>query len=227
LYLKKDLAKLIEKLIHIDPSLENDLEPIRKKYLKQSKIVMDCWNKLISILNEQSYDKNTRSKMMKLIVPRPSVQKKSGFEPPHPNERILGTIPQNIADTIRKQDRAILSIQKSNLEAQITNNHSLFVEIGKKQARLDIQQKKVWLDLKNHFNLWDNNSQYFSIREKGPMLVLTEPKRVMSAPPKNMMMPQPGQNTGIIQIDPEVLRQIFRMMNIQPPPGMFPDEEGE
>ena len=94
----------------------------------------------------------------------------------------------------------------------------------KKHSRLDICQKRLWNRLKDHFDLWDKEGRLYSVRKKGPLLVLTEPN--IPPPPNSGMGGSGNPPMGLISMSPEVLRNFFRFMNIDPPPGMFP-EEGE
>lgn len=222
--IKKDLSKVIDKLIQIKPDLKDELEPIKKKYSRQKKTILNYWNKLFVILNNHSFDKNTKNKIMKTVLPKRSVRRNENtFDSPHANEKIVGPIPENIADNIRRQDKLLVRLQKLSLEAQMTNNRNLLMDLEKKQARLEIKQKKVWLDLREYFNLWKRNTQYFSIRKKGPILVLTKQQKRPNQRQMGIKAPQ----SGVIQVSPEMLKEFFRMMNLEPPPGMFPEDEEE
>ena len=50
----KDLGKAIEKLLKIDPSFEEILGPIKKKYDRNRKHMQGCWKEIIEALNSMN-----------------------------------------------------------------------------------------------------------------------------------------------------------------------------
>ena len=92
---------------------------------------------------------------------------------------------------------------------------------------MDIDQKKLWWEIKEHFNLWSISSAApFFIRYKEPLLVLTS-ERIHGGPGSGPGPVSPSISPGdgfLVKMDSEMLRKFFRSLNIPPPPG-FPESE--
>jgi hypothetical protein len=115
-----------------------------------------------------------------------------------------------------------LDIAKAGLEARLTHNNEMMTTLTRRAEIVDIQQKKLWSELKDHFKLWATEGPIsFLIRQrKDGCLVLTAVRSVQQYP-----QAQRGQETDsfLMRLDPEVLKRFFKFLNIQPPPGFLPE----
>ena len=235
MFIKRDLSKTIRDITKVEPKLKRSLSSIDKDFNSHVEGIQNCWNKLINNLNKKDLDNETRDKITKILMPRKKVRREqTSFENVHPNESVIGAIPEEISKELRKHDKSILQAQKLQIEAQVTNNKDLMIDLSRKKARLDLRQKKLWLRIQDHFDLWNSDDKYYTVRKKGPVLVLAKPKKAPPSPGGgggyNTPHPNPGdgngnsESVGLISMSPETLKSFFRFMDIDPPPGMFPEE---
>jgi len=224
----RNLGKTIDKILAVDPCLGPHLTPIKNKWEKYPKKEFLYWKQIISILNTNLIPGHPNRDAIKEILnpPRKKIPAVHSFEVPTKMEQVLGVIPEGIECRIRKYDRKNIELAKKEIEAKLTHNISMFIAVSRDIEILDNLQKKVWIDLKDHFKIWGIEGAYtFLIRKKDNVLVLTsiEAPHFMPFPEHG---PGPGQGSPeshIMRLDPETLRKLFRYLNINPPPGFFPE----
>jgi hypothetical protein len=212
----KNLGKTIDRIIKVEPALGEKLTPIKNKWKRYPSKAPTYWEELIKLLNTDSSLSNPkRSKIRDIITPRHQFkQNLYSFEEITPADKIVGVIPENLADVIRRYDRKSIEISKLNVEAGMTHNIDLMADVTRKEAILDINSKKIWVDLKDNFKLWDKLCN-LSIKKNGCVLVLTEQAHMN---PPSFLAP------GVIKMDPSMLKQFFGYLGIDPPAGLIPDE---
>ena len=136
----------------------------------------------------------------------------------------MGVIPEHLEGRLRRTDRLQIDLAKKVTEAKMTHNENMMIEVNKQGEKLDIEQRKIWLDVKNYFNIWNVGvpTSYF-IRYKDNLLVLTAIK--LNNPPSHPGLPTEGipDSSYIIKMDPETIKRLFRYLNTNPPPD-FPPE---
>ena len=220
----KNLSKTVDRILKIEPALEVQLLPIKMKWEKTHRNEY-YWKQLLSILNTEIPPIHPkRSLIQNIFISRKKVQKKLyTFESPSPLEIVIGVIPEYLESRIRHQDRLQVEYAKISLEAKLTHNRPLMVEIIKKTEKLEIAQKKIWMEIKDYFKLWDIEiaTSYF-IRSQGTILTLTSIALGGSR--------GPGFDSPegyFIKMDGDMLKKFYRMMNITPPPGLTPPPESE
>lgn len=210
----KNLSKIVDQIIKIEPELKPQLLTIKTKWENSNKIIY--WKQLLKILNtEITMEHPKRSVIENLLNPKKKTipKKINTFEPPSPSETVVGVLPENMECKIRRQDRLQVEYSKSAVEARMTHNTALMVDINKKCELLEIEQKKLWVDIKNHFNLWEvSTPSSFFVRSQGPLLVLT----VLTLSSTGFL---PGNNDGEspVKIDPEMMWKLIRFLKQQPP----------
>lgn len=102
------------------------------------------------------------------------------------------------------------------------------VDIIKKSEKLDIAQKKLWYEIKNHFNIWNVSvPTSFFIRIKGPLLYLTAIKLDPSGQIPHQEENNDNSGQYLLKMDNDTLRKILRHLNITPPPGLIPPTESD
>lgn len=220
----KNLAKIIDRILKIEPALTDQLSPIKVKWEKTHRALY--WSKLINVLNtEIGVLHPQRSLIQNVLHFKKKIPKKlHTFEPPSPIETILGVIPENMECRLRRHDHLQIEYAKITLEAKMTHNRDQLIDIVRKTEKLELDQKKVWLEIKDHFNLWgvDAPSSYF-IRIQNGLLVLTVIK--LGGPgrgPSNQN--DPSEGGFYIKMDEDTLKKFFRYINTPLPPGIIPPE---
>jgi len=215
----KNLGIIIQKILRVDPTLETQLLPIKSKWEKYPARTMKYWKELGEVLNTiQNHPK--WSEIRQIVSPRKRISRKlCSFEPPTRNEKVLGVIPENLADRIRRHDRASIEVAKKRMEATMTKNMDLMAYVNRQENRMEILMKKIWFELKDLFKLWDKPASY-GIRKQDPFLVI-----ISIADSHVQIMPGSNSQTGIMRIDPEMMKRFFDIMGMEPPPGMFPFPE--
>lgn len=209
----KNLGKTIDKLIKMDPNLEKKLTRIKTKWERHPSKTEDCWKELLNYLNSDNLMSHPkRTEMKDILNPKKKrPQEIYSFEPVHPNDIVIGTIPENISDIIRRHDRRSIQTAKLRIEANLTRNSKLIAQVLRKEMLLEISTKKLWIKLKDHFNLWNKPISH-SIKSKGNLLVLIE----QSVPPPQIISP------GVVKMDPGTFKSFLRFLGIDheqlPPP---------
>jgi hypothetical protein len=215
----RNLGYTIDKILKVVPSLEGQLLPIKSKWEKYPSRTSKYWKELGDTLN--TIKDHPRWSEIKNIVlaKRKPVKKLCSFELPARNEKVIGIIPENMADRIRRHDRATIEVSKKRLEASMTRDMGLMAVVMRKDNAMEIDMKKIWLELKDHFKLWDKPASY-GIRKQDPFLILV-------SIPDNPFQMMPGSNAqhGIMRMDPDMLKKFLDMMGMEPP--MFPPPEGD
>lgn len=205
----KNLSRTIDRLIEVEPSLEKKLVPLKKKFNRWPSKKQDYWNELLNIMNN---DKNIlthpkREKMKNIIVSKKVHKKKNyTFNLLTDLDNVVGMIPENYADIIKRLDLKSIKIAKDKVEADLTNNFDLHVSLKKQETNLEIETQKVWMKIKDHFDIWASPGQY-NIKIKNGALYLVESAL-------NTI------NGNIIKMDPKILKEFFKFINIDPPPGL-------
>jgi hypothetical protein len=212
----KNLGRTIDQLIKIEPSLESKLLQIKNKWRRFPGKTMAYWKELIDYLNSEPVVQNhpRHSDIKSVVVPKKPVQRKilSSFNQVAPIDTVVGVIPEDIADEIRRQDRKAITLAKLHLEANMTRNIDLLSEVNRSEMLLEIATKKIWVRLKDRFNLWTSPNSAIKLRSDG-LLVVVE----FSEPPVPV-------GPGLVKMDVSTMRNFFKFLGIDPPPGM-PDED--
>jgi len=219
----RNLSKVIDKIIKIEPTLKVPLLAIKTKWEKNAHKSL-YWKQLLKLLNTKITPEHPkRVPINNILNPKKKPIKKVGtFEAPTPGETIIGILPENIECKIRKYDRLNIEYSKRLVGARMTNDVPLMIELAKKFDLLEINQKKIWFDIKNHFNLWEVKSALsFLIRTRENLLVLTSTSFGSEAPSSQI----DGNTNSIIELDPDILMKFFRFLN-NPPPGFNPPDNG-
>lgn len=205
----KNLGKTIDRILKVDPSLEGKLTPIKNKWKKSPSKTMNYWKELLTLLNAPSLMSHPkRSEIKDLIVPKRVIKRSHlhSFEDVIPADKILGVIPENIADAIRRHDRQSINLSKMIMEADLTRNAELKKENSRKEVILDINSKKIWLTLKDLFQLWAKTN--LSIKKDKSLLVVVETP--FSVPPVIV-------GPGIVKMDEHTLQQFLQYLGYTPP----------
>jgi hypothetical protein len=216
----KNLGKTIEKIIKVDPALEERLTPIKNKWKRYPSKTMNYWKELIDFLNSNPLlEHPKRGEIRNIVAPKkkPIRQHLNSFEPALPSDRIIGIVPENIADIIRRHDRQTIDISKMHLEANMTRNVGMAAEVSRKETLLDITSKKIWLALKDHYQLWTKPS-VFNIKIHNNVLVVVEQTQP-SIPPAFV-------GPGLVKMDPTTMKQFLQFLgSIGMEPPSQPDED--
>jgi len=219
----KDLGRTIDRILKVDPALGEFLIPIKNKWRKFPARTMNYWKELTDVLNSDGLMAHPRRTEIKsiLVTTRRPVKKLSSFDQVTPNEKVVGIIPENLADRIRRHDRITIELSKKRVEASMTKNSELAAEVSKKEMAMELAMKRTWYDLKTMFKLWNKPSSY-GIRRKDPLLVLVE---MVPVAPRLQVMPGSTPSNGAIKLDREMMRKFFEFMGMEPPPDMFPEDD--
>jgi hypothetical protein len=217
----KSLGITIDRILKVDPTLDTQLLPIKSKWERYPSRTLKYWKELGDVLNSiRGHPKLSEIRNIVLSKKRPA-RKLCSFEPPARNERVIGIIPEHMADRVRRHDRQTIEVAKKRMEASMTKNVELMAYVSRQENRMDIQMKRIWFELKDYFKLWDKPVSY-GIRKQEPFLV------VVSIPePPFHIMPGSTPQSGVMRIDSDMMRKFFGMMGMEPPPGMFPPEDDD
>lgn len=215
----KNLGKAIDQLIQMDPNLEKKLGRIKKKWKRFPSKKDDYWRELVDYLNSKTLsDHPKRDKMKDILNPKKKRKHEVySFESLHPSDVILGPLPGDIADIVRKHDRRSIQAAKSRVEANLTRNVELMAQVLRKEMLLDISAKRLWIKIKDHFNLWDKSLSH-TIKSKEGLLVLVE-QGITSTP--QIVSP------GVVKMDANTFKNFLRFLGIdqdQIPPEQLPPE---
>jgi hypothetical protein len=220
----KSLGRTIDRILRVDPNLEGILLRIKNKWEKRPSKTMDYWKELLDYLNSEPVKTHPRLNEIRSIV----VTKKSvnhplyTFEETNPGDKTLGLIPENVADCIRRHDLKTIRLAKLQVQANMTHNAALLAKLNREEVLMEINMRRIWLCLKDGFQLWGKPINYTIKSQKGS-LILVEQQPVPQQ--------QPGQPM-ILPMNPNNLRNFFRQMGIDPnslgmpPNNPNPDDEG-
>ena len=215
----KNLGITIDRILRVDPTLDTQLLPIKSKWEKYPSRTMKYWKELGDVLNSiQNHPK--WSEIRSIVLPKKhSVRKLCSFEPPTRNERVVGIIPENISDRIRRHDRSTINVAKKRMEAAMTKNMELMAYVSRQENLMEILMKRIWFELKDYFKLWDKPASY-GIRKQDPFLSIV-------LIPDTQVMPGPNGQAGIMRIDPETMKRFLGMLGMEPPSDILPpDNDG-
>ena len=223
------LNKIVDKILKIEPSLQDRLIPIKDKWERSNKVIY--WKQLLEVLNvvvPKNHPK--RLEIQRIFTKKPRTAKKiQTFELPSPAETVVGVLPEQMDCRIRRYDRLQIVLSKNLLEARMTRNTALAVETMRRYEKLDLKQKQVWMNIKDHFNLWkmDDPTSFF-IREQNHLLVLTSIKMNGSGGGNGVLLNPSGDPDNLaIRLDPEMLKKFLKMFGLNPPPGFLPPPTGQ
>jgi len=214
----KDLNKTIDRILKVDPTLEEKLIPIKNKLKKFPGRSMNYWKELLDFLNTDPSLVNhpKRTEISKIFTKRKARQQLNSFEMITPNDHVIGVLPENLADEIKRHDREYIAISKMNVEAVLTKSSELRAQVLRRGNLLEIHNKKIWFKLRDHFQLWDR-SHYCTIKKlESGLLAMAEPVQ-----PPNVGMPgRPQQlpNGPSFRIDPNIFKQFLQFLGLEPPP---------
>jgi hypothetical protein len=225
----KNLDKTIERILKVDPTLEEKLIPIKNKFKKFPDRHMSYWKELITLLNNDPSITNSpkRAEISKIftVKKRTSHQQLNSFKVITPADRIIGVIPENFSDEIKRHDREYIAIAKLNVEAVLTDSSELKAEVLRRGNLLEIHNKKIWLKLRDYFKLWDKPANCTIKKQENGLLAMVDTQPLysgISGMPGRPQLPD-GQSgpPSIFRVDPNSLRQLFQALGFEPPP----DEE--
>lgn len=206
----KNLGKTIDTLIRIDPEFEEKLKPIKNKWRRWPDKTMQYWAELLEILNTDTMMRHPNRNEIRDVINTKNKKKRKlySFDTILPGDKIIGNIPDNIADKIRRQDRRSIEIAKSQAETELTRDLDLMANLVRRDHLLEIDTKKMWITLRDHFKLWQKTGSY-NIRNKNGVLFL--------------VMPQINQQAryvkpGVLNVNPELLKRFFRYIGLDLPP---------
>jgi hypothetical protein len=210
----KSLGRTIDKILKVAPALEPKLTSIKSKWKRYPDRSMVYWKELASTLTSDVVDEMDREKIKSILATKSRQTKPIyTFEEVGPNDKILGALPENLADRIKHHDLISIRMAMLQTKAALTRDRDLIVYLTKRAAHTEVAMKKIWIDLKDHFMLWDKDIKV-ALKKQGSLLVLIDDST-----------PQPptpiGENGFMMRVDPETLRGFFRMLGIEPPTGLF------
>ena len=207
----KSLGKTIDRLIAVDSNLEKVLKPIKNKWKRYPRKTMDYWKELLAFLNTDALRYHPKRMKMHGIINPVDERKRPlySFEQLSSHDTVIGLIPGNLADKIRQQDLQSIRIAKEHLEADMTHSRDLMAQVIRKEQILEIKTKKLWIDLRDHFNLWDRPGNY-NVKILKNILYIAE----QSTPPQFM-------GSGVVKMNPDMLKKFLDYMGMEPPPGLF------
>jgi len=214
----RNLGKTIDELIKMDPDLEKKLIRIKKKWKRYPSKTEDYWKELLDFLNSKTLSDHPQRNRMKNIL-NPKKRNKHeiySFETVHPNDVVVGALPGNIADIVRRHDRRSIQIAKLRVEADITKNQDLVSNVLRKEMLLEIDAKRLWIKIKDHFKLWDTSTNH-TIKSKDSILVLVE---------QNTSTPT-IVSPGVVKMDANTFNNFLRFLGIdknQIPPEQLPPD---
>lgn len=222
----KHLGKAIDAILAIEPDLCGQLLPIKGKWERYPSREMKYWKDLLTVLNSSEMLQHPKREQIKgVLVPKRKPETRTSFEDAPPNESVVGVIPEPIADKIRKYDRQTIDLSVRHMKARMTHDIAQIPLLLRTNERIDLQKRNLWFKIKDHFDLWqwDMTTSFF-IRKKNGVLVLTVRKDGGGQAPSGPEG-QGGPFVGLIKMDPDTLRNFFRQMGLEPPPGLFGTDE--
>jgi hypothetical protein len=225
-----NLGRTIDRILEIEPNLSPQLISLKGKWEKKPKKLY--WKKLFDVLNTEIVPQHPkRAEIQSILVPKKrTTEKKSTFEAPTPVETVVGTIPENLECRLRRMDKNQIELASKSTEARMTHDTSLMLKLIRKTELLEIEQRKIWFELKDHFSLWglDGPINYL-VRSKDTTLILTcvssnprFPERNISSEEKSgpPVFHESSSENFIIRMDSDMIKRFFKFFNIPFPPGM-------
>lgn len=215
----KSLGRTIDKLIKVDPNLQEKLLPIKSKWLRYPAKSMNYWQELIDFLNSDSVKTHPKINEIKQIIVSKRVppQPMYTFEDAIAGDHIIGVIPENVSDMIRRHDRKVVALSKKQIECNMTHNTDLATKLAREELLMEISMKKIWLVLKDSFQLW-NKALNYTIKKHNGALVLVEQMPMQQIPNGQMILP----NGNVMRINPAALKDFLKNIGMGIDPG-FPD----
>jgi hypothetical protein len=140
----KNLGRTIDKILKIDPTLEEKLNSIKNKWKKTPAKTLSCWKELLEILNSDPLLHHPKRNEIKMVInpkKRASRTNFTSFEQTSPGDKFVGVIPENIADDLRRHNRQSIAVAKLNTEASLTRNMAIAAEVARKETILLIYGK--------------------------------------------------------------------------------------
>jgi hypothetical protein len=219
----KDLGKTIDRLLKVDPALEEKLLPIKNKWKKYPGRSMNYWKELITFLNTDpsmlKHPKRPEISSIFAVKKRPVRQQLNSFEMVIPNDRIIGVIPENLSDEIKRHDREYIDVAKLQVEAVLTKSDALKAEVHRRGSILEIHNKKIWVKLKDHFRMWDQTVNVSIKKQENGLLAMVEtplPHQGFGGPGPQLPGPTGGL-PNVFRIDPNTFRQFLQSLGLEPP----------
>jgi hypothetical protein len=221
----KNLNKTIDRILKVDPTLEDKLVPIKNKLKKFPSRSMNYWKELLELLNSDpsivNHPKRTEISKIFTVKKRTPHQQLYSFKIVTPSDHVIGVIPENFADEIKRHDREYIAITKLNVEAVLTENPELKAEVLRRGNLLEIHNKKIWFKLRDHFQLWDRSLSCTIKKQENGLLVMVEPaqRSNMGFPGlgQPQQLPGPSGMPNIFKIDPNDLKQFLQSLGLEPP----------
>ena len=205
----KNLGRTIDRLIKVDPRFEEVLSQLKMKWKKYPAKEMNYWEEMFEYLNSLNIQNHPKvSEIKNIVVPKQRIHKRIySFEDVTPQDIILGAIPENIADQIKRHDRQAITLAKMRTEASMTRDPELISTATRKEALQEVSMKRIWIALKDHFRIWAKQSN-FTIKKKGTLLVLTE---------MNPQVPPQFIGPGIVKMDSDTLKKFMKFLGMDVP----------
>jgi len=212
----KSLGRTIDRILRIAPELKPQLSMIKSKWKRWPQRTTDYWKELATTLSQNVADEEEQEKIREILYNPRRAKPIYTFDEVGPNDKVLGTIPEYLADRIKRHDLASVHMAMQQTKASLTKDPDLIVQLTRRSAKTEIAMKKIWLDLKDHFGLWDKNIKV-TIKKQGSLLQLVIDEMTGILPSK---IPGVGDSDLMIKVDPDTLRGIFRMLGLDPPLGL-------
>lgn len=203
----KSIGRTIDRILKVDPTLSERLDQIKVKSKKYPSRTTTYWRELLEFLNSDILKKHPKRTEIAGIVAATKSNPKPlyTFDEVVPGDKVLGVVPEHMADFVRRHDIKTIRLAKMQVEANMTRNILLAAKIAREETLLDISVKRMWLQLKDHFDLWQKSSAY-SIKNSTLGLVMVEAQ-------------QPSSYTKVVgPFGPGDIQNFLRMMGGQPPP---------
>lgn len=214
----KNLGKTIDQLIKIDPELSPTLTSIKNRWRRTPQKVDKFWDTLLDFLNTEDLIKHPKRMQMKKILNPPQKNRSktlNTFETISPIDEVIGVVPENIADRIRRYDRRTIENAKRSVETSMTKSSELLAKVERDKAANMVEYEKTWIQLKDHFKLWSSPHD-FTFKVDGPLLLIT---KVRSMPPMII-------GPGIVRMDLETTKRFYKFLGVELPEGLASEEGG-
>lgn len=209
----KNLGKTIDQLILIDKNLEKALKSIKNKWKRYPKRTENYWTELLKLLNSDNLMLHPKRDRMSKVINNVKKRKRPNysFEVLSKNDRVVGLVTGHLADKVKRLDLRSVQIAKERLEANMTHNLAMQIETVRKDQILEVETKKVWIVLRDHFKLWALPGNYnLKISTENNLVYLVE----------QSVQPQ-MTGPGMIKMDPRMIKKFFEFMGMEPPPELF------
>jgi hypothetical protein len=203
----KNLGRVIDQLIKVEPCFEQALSQIKTKWKRFPSKEMNYWREMIDYLNSMKGHPKLPEIKDIITSKRKDPKRAYSFEEVTPQDNVLGVIPENIADIIRRHDRQSIVIAKMHVEATMTRDTELLAVVARKEMVQEMSLKKLWIALKDHFKIWNKQNNY-TIKKKEGFLVLTE---------INPQVPPQFIGPGLVKMDADTLKQFMRFLGMNLP----------